>query len=184
MGKKDFRTGIWTLILVLIPIISFLLNYYFSIQSNTLQQFKGNYALYYLDWLFLPFNLLILYAFKLDKKKLMIFTISSFIIIGFLNAMYWQFSRNVGYIHGIFASIELGLLLTIVFSEWKIKKYAIISLIPILIYFLLGLVVLLFIYKYSMLNLIESILFIIGMIAIITKIVIISKNNNKRKFSD
>jgi hypothetical protein len=178
MIKIDSRTLIWTIVLGIIPIISFILIYNFAVQSDTLGQLKTNYAIYYLDWLFLPFNILFAYAFKFSKKLFAALLIASLVVIGILNFTYWTFERNIGYVHGIFAAIELALLITALLSSHKIKNIAVISFIPILLYFIIGTTVLFFVYRHKTLFMCEGILFMIGAIVIALKMIFIAKEKN------
>ena len=125
----------FAILLAVLPIISFILNYHYSVQSGTLENFKTTYALYYLDFLFIIFNALILCAVRINYKILGVTLVLCALILTFLNFTYWTFQRDVGIVHLIFAIIEMSLLITAIFSKTINRKAYLIMMIPIMIYF-------------------------------------------------
>ncbi len=164
MDKKIFLA----ILLACIPIVSFLFSYVFSVQSDTLEHFKSTYALYYLDFLFIIFNALLLYAVKINKKALFISLAFSAILLTALNYAYWTFQSNVGIAHLIFAIIEMSLLITAIFSKTNNKTLYLIMMIPVMIYFLSAFIIELFIYKPIVI--LEAIPHLIGLIVVVFRL--------------
>jgi hypothetical protein len=147
MNQKNLQKLFLAIIFALIPIISFVLSYHYSVESNTLHEFQTNYAPYYLDFLFIIFNVLILYAVRLNYKLFGAIFISSLLVLGLINYIYWTFQPGMGIVHLIFAAIEISLLITAIFSKATNKKTYLIMMIPVLLYFSAAFIIELFIYK-------------------------------------
>jgi hypothetical protein len=61
-----------SIILALIPLISFYFQYYFSKKHNFHHIFKKNPACFYFDWLFILFNFFLIYTIDFNFQKLFI----------------------------------------------------------------------------------------------------------------
>lgn len=165
MNKKIFLV----IIIALIPLISFILCYTFSIQGETLENLKETYALYYLDFLFIIFNALFLYAIKINYRVLKWSFAFSAIVLTVINHAYWTFQNNVGIVHLIFAIIEMTLLITVIFSKTNNKTLYIIMMIPVMIYFLSAFVIEAFIY--TPVVILETLPHLIGLIVVSLRLV-------------
>ncbi len=130
---------LYIILLTSIPFLHFFALYYFARKNNRLKFLKQNYALWYTDWLYVPFN--ILFALIIDVN---IILLVSSMLIGFtVNVMLHYnfkkiavlkneqqsfFSNNSkftieAHIHYIFASIEMGLVLTAFFTPMQSYLY-------------------------------------------------------------
>ena len=67
------------LILAVIPIFSWCIQYYLSSKSGNLELFKNHIATYYLDWIFVIFNLFFAFSFIFSKNIFIYALIFSFI---------------------------------------------------------------------------------------------------------
>ncbi|MGV8150225.1 MAG: hypothetical protein ACP5NV_00680 [Candidatus Woesearchaeota archaeon] len=159
---------ILSIILALLPIISFVLYYAFSVQGGTLDNLKENYALYYLDFLFIIFNLLFVYAIRINYRVLKWSFVFSTIVLSVINFAYWTFQDDVSVVHLIFSIIEMGLLITAIFSKTIDRKKYVYMMIPILIYFLIAFILETFIYRREIL---EAIPHLIGLIVVSLRLV-------------
>lgn len=159
---------ILSIILALLPIISFILYYTFSVQTGTLDNLKNTYALYYLDFLFIIFNLLFLYSIIINYRVLKWAFVLSAIVLTVINYTYWTLQNNVGIVHLIFAVIEMSLLITAIFSKTTSRKKYLYMMIPILIYFLIAFTLEAFIYRRELL---EAIPHLIGLIVVSLRLI-------------
>jgi hypothetical protein len=167
--NKKIKKVFLAILLALLPIISFILSYNYSIQSNTLHEFQNNYAPYYLDFLFIIFNVYILFAVRLNYKLLGTIFIFCLLALGLINYLYWTFQSGMGITHLIFASIETSLLITALFSKEVNKQLYKIMMIPIIIYFMAAVIIELFIYKPVVI--LEAIPHLIGLIVVNVRLI-------------
>jgi len=117
----------FAILLVLIPVLSFTFQYYFSKRENLLKSFKRHFTCYYLDWIFVPFNFCIAFILNLNAILLYCFLIS--FIFTLVSHIFWLRKNNNGHmfnsekkrisfagvVHFIFMTFELGLILAFIF---------------------------------------------------------------------
>lgn len=126
---------IWLIIfLVLLPLISWLLQYKYSKEKGDLKKFKAYMSIYYFDWLFIPFNLLWIYSISVNKILFTTSIVSSLIITILIHKfwlnlhirekrpMYMYNLKNrkitkAGIVHFIFHFIQLTLVLIFLLSN-------------------------------------------------------------------
>ncbi len=124
---------ILTIILVSIPIFSIMLQKHYAKKDKRLNSFNKTYAVKYLDWIFILFNITFLYAVKLQYWNIIIILIS--IIGSIIMHKIWSknkkkdlcFFHNIktrkltkaGLIHLIFTAIEASLMIIFMLSYIK-----------------------------------------------------------------
>lgn len=118
----------------LLPVLSWFIQYFYSIKNNKLKLFKNHPQTYLLDWLFIPFNILWVYTISLDIPLFFIFLGSSISINFFSDKFYKKMhikeNRNIhlfslktsklntaGYAHAIFSVAQLFLIFSFIFSR-------------------------------------------------------------------
>ena len=173
------------IILGIIPAIHYFVLYYIAKKKKLLANMKKIYALQYLDWTFVPFNFLFAYMLNID-----IYLFIS-LIIGVLGSYFmheqWRRMKNKpteskffannknftiqGKIHMIFTAFEI-MLVAYVFLFAEKSFIFLLSMIPLLIYFLGYLYVLLFIRKLRLKDKIESPYIIACIIAIVLRMLL------------
>ena len=157
------------IILGLIPVISFILMWNFSAQGNTLEEFKGNYGSYLLDWLFVPFNLFFVYAVRLNYKLFSLIFIISLAAVGLVNAIFWTFETNIGIVHLVFAAIEMSLIIASLVSKPIDEKTFIILMVIAGIYFLCSFIIESFVYR--PVNIYETSVHLLGILVITIRVI-------------
>ncbi|KHO45087.1 MAG: hypothetical protein QS98_C0013G0023 [archaeon GW2011_AR3] len=129
-----------------IPVTGFVLICYFAAVSGTLTEVRANYALFYLDWVFLFFNLLLPYAIGIKWRRVFIFYIPSLAIL-FAIQYSWDWLGPVGLVHLAIMPLEAALFISMILAEpANLKAYVIAMLFPAA-YFLSALFVVIFIYS-------------------------------------
>jgi hypothetical protein len=139
-----------------IVIINFVLQYYFSKENGRLKQFKNHFAGYYLNWLFLPFNILFIYSVDLNFFSIFIvLTLSTIATI--ISHKYWgkkslknledgpffkKGTNNLsksGKVNSIFSVVQLSLIiLFMIHNNGSLLSHLL--LLPIVIFLLMGLI--------------------------------------------
>lgn len=124
------------IVLGLIPVISYILQYYFSRKAGIIKLLKQNYMVYYSDWIFIAFNGLWIYT--VDDNKNITFLVAAVLIslgLNYLVHKYYAINtlmndknhlfrtngkiRVTGVIHFIFSSIETMMIIIFLFSPIK-----------------------------------------------------------------
>jgi hypothetical protein len=144
-----------SLILALLPLISYYVQYFVAKRSGRLVAFENFLPVRYMDWVFIPFNFLWLYVVNIE----LIFNIYLilFVVIGALILLLWwgkQDPRNSkwedysfrkgkfraeGWVHGVYALFQGFLVVVFLLSSIK-SISALIECILLLIYFFIGIV--------------------------------------------
>jgi hypothetical protein len=166
------------LLLSLLPILSWCLQYYFSKKEKLLKIFKKHWTCYYGDWIFLPINFLFIFSIQLDYFIIYFLIIS--LISNIIIHKYWINQNKKyktashlfkegklkipGYVHLIFSTIQMTIILSLLFLN-PIFPYYFIQLFLLLFF---GLIMLYGSYKtnskISFLDLTISLTFIIFVI--------------------
>ena len=127
-------------ILAILPIISFFLQYNFSKKENCLKAIKKHVTVFYSDWIFVIFNILFVYSVSFTSIGGLILILIFSAIANIAMHIYW--SRlpieedgshmynsktrkllNAGKVHFLFSTIETALILTFLFSPTINKFY-------------------------------------------------------------
>lgn len=138
-----------SILLALVPVLHFTLLYYFAKKNDRLHFVRKNYALWYTDWLYLPFNALYVYTLIINPILLGL----SFIFSMTVSIITHHFIRDravkqegktlfvskgkythEAHVHFIFSVIEMSLVLNALFSV-PISIFYTYLFIPILLYF-------------------------------------------------
>lgn len=83
----------YSIILALIPVINFSLQYYFSKKAKVLNQYKNHFTTYWGDFIFIPINFVFLYAVSGVRFDLIV-TVFIFSFLG--NAInHYFFCKNI-----------------------------------------------------------------------------------------
>ncbi len=123
------------LILVILPILSFTLQYYFSKKAGTLKALRKHGMVFYSDWIFLIFNPLLFYAIPIPSlQNLILFSLFSILVNIWLHFNLWlnvhikekkkahmydlinKKLSNAGIVHFLFSVVQLTLMLIFLFS--------------------------------------------------------------------
>ena len=128
------------LLLTILPILSFSLQYYFSKKDNCLKALRNHGAVFYSDWLFVIFNLLFIYSVSLPtfSKFILVFVFS--ILANIVMHAYWSKMPiekegshmyhiktrkllRAGIVHFCFSIIQLALIILFLLSPIKNSLY-------------------------------------------------------------
>ena len=172
--------------LALWPVIHFILIYIVSKINNKIDLLHNIYAIIYLDWLFVPFNYLIVSSVNFSWMLFLIFLCISLITTIFLHKK-WHKNNNgsrqanyfidknglttEGWIHFIFMVVQASLVLTVLLSvPTSINfSYMIICLLAYIIGYML---IVKFVRKINLNSKAEMPFLIIGLIIVILRIVL------------
>jgi hypothetical protein len=126
------------IILALLPVLNFFLTYWFSSKQGKLKFFKKHLTGFYNDWLFVPFNFLIVFTIAFSLK----WSIALFLISLLLNLLIHKYYAKVimkenngshfydvalkkwtysGFAHLVFSTIQTALIL--MFLAFSVKSY-------------------------------------------------------------
>ncbi len=142
---------IWCIILGLIPVINFWLQYYFCKQEKILDVFKKHRTCYRLDWIFIPLNILFCFLIISVSRKIILLIGVTSLIINYVIHHLRSLDKNIenshlvhtyitkaGRIHMVFSSIEV-FIITLIFlspSQWIVMY----SELWLLVVFIIGLI--------------------------------------------
>lgn len=176
-----------SLVLSLLPLVSFLVIYSFSYKYNRLRLLKDNYAIAYLDWIFVPFNFLIPLNIVFSWTRFIpaiILTIIGSIILNFK----WKKMKQIpsetkylinkngfspeGYTHLIFMSLQAAIISTVIISK-AISSYYIILLALLLMYLIAYLIIIMLVRKVRVRSKVERPLLFLGIFLLIIRIIIL-----------
>ncbi len=151
---NEFSLG---LILAAIVVINWFLQYYFSKKDGFLGRFKNHFALFYLDWLFVPFNfvwplvtniqanslILILCIFFIANVLVNLFWLNKYIKKGKEKNHLYDESKlrwtGSGWTHFVYSTIQSTLVFSsILFNELSVLTY--LASIFLILFFLGGLI--------------------------------------------
>ena len=149
--QKERTLGTLGLLLGCLPVASFILQYVLSVESATQAQFFRHYTCVYVDWVFVPFNLVVvrLIDWRRCKSLLLIVFVATIVNIG-VHAD-WQYygidgghmiargARTVlpaGWAHLGFSIIETTLILAFVFIRRPRRPLTMIATVLALTFFL------------------------------------------------
>jgi hypothetical protein len=126
---------IWCIILGLIPVINFWLQYYFTKQEKIVSIFKKHWICYRLDWIFIPINTLFIFLITtVSRETILLLGIGS-LIINYVVHYFRSIDNHIenshiihpqitkaGRVHMIFSSIEFLIIALILVSpsQWGI----------------------------------------------------------------
>ncbi|MCD4759504.1 hypothetical protein K8R33_01295 [archaeon] len=140
-------------ILALPFLVNWFLQYHFSKKVGELSRFKKHFATFYLDWLFLPFNILWPFVVLVAFNHFLIILLFVF-IVNILMHIYWVKTsivngkekshifhdrgslKKAGYTHFIFSTIEASLIISFLIFNASIFWTYISSM--LLLFFFLG----------------------------------------------
>ena len=121
-------------ILALFPLISWLLQFYLSKSKKELHLFKKHLPTYFMDWVFVPFNLFWVYTITFNIEKFAILGLVS-IIINYIGSKYYikkhreekrpvhlfniedGKSSTAGHIHSVFSMVQMFLIFTFILDS-------------------------------------------------------------------
>jgi hypothetical protein len=154
--KSSHRQEVWSVwtagvILGLLPVASFLLQYALSVWSGTDSFFFRNYTVAYLDWLFVPFNFVVVWTINWRRGGTFLPIVFMSIIANIVAHAIWQYygidgghmitrgTQTVlpaGWAHLGFSSIETTLILAFVFIPRPRRPFTRIATVLALAFFL------------------------------------------------
>ena len=136
-----------SIIFSLIPLIFWFIQYFLSKKMGILANFKAHFTCYYVDWIFIPINLLFLYSIKINNAFYYLLLIS--IIFNIALHVFWGkiinqtnshlFSKKtkkinlMGIFHLIFQILEFCIIISILFFT-PISSLILLELFFVLIY--------------------------------------------------
>jgi hypothetical protein len=179
-------TYAYAILLGLIPVLNFCLSYYLAKKSGRLALLGKNYALTYLDWLFVPFNFLLLYSIYLSP---VIFLVSLAIsAAGNLHVhLRWLkirqkpvetrfFSRGnspntLWSLHLVFSTIQAALVLTSFFSRAVSADYYLLML-PLFLYLLSYILIIRYVRRVEWVMKLEMPFVFLGMVSLVARVVV------------
>lgn len=118
-----------SIILASLPFFSYFLRKHFSKKEGQLDMFNHHWTTRYSDWLLVPFNLIFLYAVKIDYTLLIVILILSILVNYIFHKIWGKENKqgkekihfyhknstrinNAGKTHFVFAVIELTMIIT------------------------------------------------------------------------
>jgi len=173
-------------LLALLPVVNFLILYLVSKSKNTLHHLKNLYALTILDWIFVPFNYLIVHSVSFSWKLFLICTLIVIIPLIILHYKWHKLSKKPnkkkylttdkgltaeGWIHFVFMAIQTSLVLTLILSK-AIYPYYYYALACIALYIIGYLIILKLVRKIRMMSKVEFPLLLLGLIVLIIRTLI------------
>ena len=135
----------------LLPVASFILQYALSVQSHTQAQFFRHFTCAYVDWLFVPFNLVVVRIIDWRRGGSLLLIVLVSVIANIIAHATWQYygidgghmiSRGTqtvlpaGWVHLGFSIIETTLILAFVFIRRPRKPFTRIATVLALTFFL------------------------------------------------
>jgi hypothetical protein len=125
------QTRAVNLLLALLPVAAFLLQYIFSLRAGTLHALFHHLTVMVVDWIFVPFNFFVVGVidWQQGKKLYLIFSLS--LALNALTHAYWQYNGldfghmitssgivlPAGWVHLAFSTLEMVLLVAFVFCR-------------------------------------------------------------------
>lgn len=129
---------IYSLLLAILPVISYFLQEYFSWKNNQISLFRKHYTIRYCDWLFIFFNFLFVYSVSFNQKSIFLSLLASMIIIAISHALWADMSKKgnaghfyyknsakitfAGIVHFVFMFIEASMIIIFLLSP-KINSF-------------------------------------------------------------
>lgn len=152
-SRRQRAWSVWTagVILGLFPVASFLLQYALSVWSGTDSCFFRNYTVAYLDWLFVPFNFVVVWTIDWRRGGAFLPIVFVSIIANIVAHAIWQYygidgghmitrgTQTVlpaGWAHLGFSIIETTLILAFVFIPRPRRPFTTIATVLALTFFL------------------------------------------------
>lgn len=121
---------IWCIILGLIPIINFWLQYYFSGKEKSRKVFQQHRICYWLDRIFIPINILFLFLITTISREIILLLGIGSLIINYVIHHLRSLEKNIknshlvnphiskaGRVHMVFSSIEMLIIILILISQ-------------------------------------------------------------------
>ena len=174
------------LILALLPVLNFIIQYFFAKKEKVLRPFNKNLICHSLDFIFIPFNFLLAYTLVFPLQKFWLFAIIAFLLNILAHCAYWlrykrSFRRSYmftkkpkkmtssGIIHFIFSTIQTFLVLEFFFFSLT-NLYMYFNLFILMLFFI-GIII--FSSKMHKKILPEAVLIsVVGILALIVKVVL------------
>jgi hypothetical protein len=134
-----------------LPVASFMLQYLLSIESDTQAQFFRHYTCAYVDWVFVPFNLVVVRLIDWRRCKALLLMLFVASIVNISVHAGWQYygidgghmiargARTVlpaGWVHLAFSILETTLILAFVFLRRPRGPFTLIATVLALTFFL------------------------------------------------
>lgn len=124
------------ILLTTLPIISFLLQYYFAARRKKLDLFNKFKPVKVLDWVFIPFNFLLVYVVSFNVKLSILLLMAVLIIDGIFSQIWLKIHKKEknefslydlkkgkmtaeGYVHKIYGNLQAVLVGLFIFSSIK-----------------------------------------------------------------
>ncbi len=129
----------WGILLAAMPALSFGLQFWFSSEENTLPLLFGHYTVSYVDWLFVPFNFLVVYAVNWRHGGSLLVVMVFSLAVNAVTHAYWQyalvenpghmFGRNhvilrAGWVHVCYGTIQMTLILAFLFVRQQSSRHS------------------------------------------------------------
>ena len=144
---------LWTtgLLLSLLPVASFILQYALSVQSNTQAEFFRHFTCAYVDWVFVPFNFVVVRTIDWRRVGALLLIVFVSILVSIIAHADWQYHGTdgghmiargtqtvlpAGWAHLGFSIIETTLILAFVFIRRPRRPFTRIATVLALTFFL------------------------------------------------
>lgn len=174
-------------LIVLIPIAHFILAYYFAVKEKILTKLKRNYAIMYLDWLFIFVNLSILLNNSFSTSSFWLFFLICVVPIIHLKTA-WRNSKNkrkettlfftnagklnrVGIVHTAFMLIQGTISLQFFFSKANSNNYFI-GLVALFVYFAAYCLVIKYVRKLKFVKKVEMSYVLFGLFLVLVRAIL------------
>jgi hypothetical protein len=133
-----------------LPVASCLMQYSMSVRAGTESCFFRNYTVAYVDWLFVPFNLVVVRTIDWRRGGRLFLGLFASVLLNIIGHAFWQYhgidgghmiTRDTqivlpaGWVHLGFSSIEGAMLLAFVFVRKPCPPYTAVATVLALAYF-------------------------------------------------
>jgi hypothetical protein len=139
------------IILALLPIFSFLLQYFISNRNKKLKYFKELIPVMYLDWIFIPFNILVVYSIESVSRLVLWIALLTSFITNFSVHRYWyprdgkpesywfckkSIMSQMNVTHMVYSSLQTAIILIFIISNLKLI-FGLAACILLMVYFIM-----------------------------------------------
>src|SRR4030067_1838720 len=107
--------------LACLPLISYVLSSYLAAMNGELAQLSDNFAISYLDFIFVFFNFLVPFVININWKLALRIFMLNLVIVGAITYFFWGFSFGVSIVHLVYSSSQIMLIAYVLFAEWNNK---------------------------------------------------------------
>jgi hypothetical protein len=124
-------------LLAFMPIASFIAQYCYSVQNETERQFFQHLTVTYVDWVFVPFNFLVVYVIDWRRGGVIFAATIASVVLNTAAHAFWQekfidkghmfTSEGVilpgGWVHLAYSNLQMILLLAFIFARKRESRY-------------------------------------------------------------